>query len=256
MKFHRAFNRISNSYKDFKIGKMITFDTESKRYQYDGYEKQVFYCGDFFDGTTHYYTENANEILEIIRTLIQKYKYITIFAHNIAYDLKTSMLYKKIMKRYLGDILANIIKPIVFIKIENPYGIIQFIDSYNYFHTKLSTLAEMFNLQKVADEEYKYDAEEWNKYLEQRAEILVKTDTLILYEVLSAFFKMPFNFGISIAQTSFNTWKAKYLKKEIIYSHGFDNMIDDLYRGALVMNTIIFVMLILVDMEEIQYQLK
>ena len=84
---------ISTSPKQFNPYNIIAFDTESYRYKRENGEIQKFYNIDFYDGVNHYYSESLNDVNKIIKEIQQKYKKITLFAHNIPYDLRISHLF-------------------------------------------------------------------------------------------------------------------------------------------------------------------
>ena len=254
--------KITPSCRVFNFHKIITFDTEALRfnddtfnefsllvkelketvedYDYeDLYEIQKFYNIDFYDGEKHYYSENIDDVIPLLLMFKQKYKKISLFAHNIKYDIRILNLIPYLSANYfLGlpyslKMMDNVFYT-KFVSKNNEY-IIQIMDSRNYFKTSLNNIAKMFNMNKTDITEYDLPADEWNKQLQIDGEERVKTDTEILYVALKAFSEMPFNFGITLASTSLNTFRKNYLKKTIYFP---DELMENAllsYRGGLVL---------------------
>jgi hypothetical protein len=226
----------------FHFNKLITFDTENLRYEKNIsitenkklIEIQKMYGGCLYDGENYYWVKNKNDLKEILKHLLNKYNKIDVFAHNLDHDLRSNKILIDIFNDNFLDLkrklfLYDNIKAIVF---QNKKHELRFIDSFNYFRTSLKELAEMFNINKYANEEYKYTPSEWNKYLKENYEELVKKDVYLLYKVIDSFISFDWNYGYSIASTAFSTWKNKFLDWKIEYDKQFDGIMFDFYRGA------------------------
>jgi len=205
--------------KSHKFGKVITWDTESYRYETDYGEFQKMYNCDFYDGKEHYTTHNKEEIEDIVFNLFEKwyndYGKITLISHNTKYDLMVSGLFHIVTDGvFLGFKMKG--RPIIDSNIYlNFSGKIEFIDSFNYFKTSLEDLARQIGMEKVDIEEYKLSPEEWNKRLLVDGDERVRRDTEILYNYFMKFLDMGFIYGSTIASTSFRTFRARYLKGKI-----------------------------------------
>jgi hypothetical protein len=231
---------INSSYRNFNLYNIITFDTESIRITVDEENERLeFYNYDIYDGEEHYYSEDIDDFIKDLKFLIKKYNRITLFAHNIIHDLRTLRILKDVIKdEFIG--LTNsskLLDKIIYLKFQGKHSrhiILQFIDSYNYFNTKVEMLGKMVGFNKVNVEEYNYDAEDWNKTLKIDGEERVKADTEILYLALKYFIDMNYAFSMSIAGTSFNELK-KTLPCSITIPKLFIPITLDLYRGSAVM---------------------
>ncbi|MEM0152369.1 MAG: DNA polymerase [Thermoplasmata archaeon] len=233
-------NIIQASNFSHEFNKVISFDSESIREKTklkDVKEIQSFYNCDFYDGNKHYYTENANDILNIIEDLKTEYRKITIIAHNWKYDLRISGLLNYVLKDTFLNLenTIRILDNIIYISFQsrNHNYQINFLDTLNYFHSSLHKLAEMYNLHKEKMDEYNLEPDLWNKILRLSGKSRVQKDTELLYMVFENFLKMNFNYGISIASTSFNTFKNKFLNDKITYDLELNPIIDQLYRGGI-----------------------
>ena len=140
---------ISTLPKEFTWYKYITFDTEALRYAMPKGEYQKFYNVDFYDGENHYYSEKIDDVIKIISNLQKKYKKITLFAHNMSYDLRITHLLKEIIQnKFLGLYnSARLLDKIIFVKFadNHRHNIIQFVDSMNYFNASLSKLSSLIS---------------------------------------------------------------------------------------------------------------
>lgn len=231
--------KISTSSKDFQFFNIIAFDSESYRYDKGDYELQQFFNMDFYDGKKHYYSENLNDVVPIILMFKKKYKKITLFAHNIKYDIRILHLLDYLASNKFLN-MRSVLKMLdsnIFVKFSSPNNeyVIQFSDSMNYFKTSLSRLAKMFGYSKVDEEEYNLSPEEWNNQLKISGKDRVQTDTEILYTALQSFSNMNFNFGMTLAGTSLNTFKNQYLKKPIYFPDALINPALQSYHGGIVL---------------------
>ena len=231
-------NIITANGKEIKFYKYFAIDSESLKYKDGNEEIQKFFNYDLYDGNEHYYSEQLENLEITIYQLLRKYEKITIFDHNWKYDLKILQLLDKIIQQnYLGMNRQTLfLDNIIYIKFTSPNNkfVLQLIDSTNYFKTSLASLAKMFKLEKYAHEEYYYSFDKWNEYIKKNGKELCQRDTEILYKVMNEFLSMSFAFGISIAQTSFLTFKKQFLKTQIVYEHNLDDIALKFYRGAIV----------------------
>jgi len=230
---------ISTSPKQFNPYNIIAFDTESYRYKRENGEIQKFYNIDFYDGINHYYSESLNDVNKLIKEIQQKYHKITLFAHNIPYDLRISHLLKQLIEDwYLGLYQsAKLLDKVIFIKFadNHRHNIIQFMDSMNYFRTSLSELSSLISKEKLNEENYNLPPDEWNNVLKKEGKDRVQKDTEILYQVLKNFFNAGYCYGITLASTSFNTFRKYYLKKDIAFPKKFESIAESSYKGGIVM---------------------
>jgi len=202
-----------------RFGRIVAWDTEAFRYTTDYGELQKFYNVNFYDGEEDFYTEKKEDIPKIMWEIFTKwygkYKKVTFISHNTKYDLMLSGLIGIIKK---GEIFGFKLRsdPIIDNNLYLNYGKIEFIDTFNYFKVPLEALAEQIGMSKVNTEEYLLPPEEWNKQLLITGKERVITDTHILYEYFQRFLNMGFVYGISIASTSFKTFRKQFLKGTIV----------------------------------------
>lgn len=219
---------------------VITIDTETLRYDTDNGEFQKFFNFDAFDGKKHYYTENLKEVYSILNSLKEDKERVTFYAHHIMFDLRTIHFVNLILQdRLFGlPVKRRLLDFILYLKYESPdhSKIVQFADSMNYFRTSLQNIAKMFELSKTNTEEYSLSAEEWNKILLIDGKERVQTDTEILYKSIKEFENSPhFDLGITLASTSFNTFRKRYLKRIITLPENLINTSLEIYHGGIVM---------------------
>jgi len=204
------------------LGKIIAWDTEAVRQREGDIEIQSFYNADFYDGDDHYYTERREDILHIIWELMKKYVFtgrrpfarITLISHNTPYDIRVSGLAKILREgQFLGMSLKKALIDKVFLL---DFGRVIFLDTFNFFKAKLSTLAKEIGLKKVDENEYKLEPEEWNKRLKIDGKERVQTDTEILYKYFMNFYNDPeFTVGFTIASTSLKTFRKRFLRNKM-----------------------------------------
>ena len=224
--------------KKFYFYNIITFDTETFRNPIENGEKLTFFNLDFYDGEQHYYSEK-NNFIDMLRYFKTKYKKYTVIAHNIGFDFRIVHFINNLMEDEFLNLKckARLLDSVLYVKFtsNNDNYVIQFLDSKNYFPMSLEKLAKNFNLGKINIEEYDLDYEEWNLQLYKTGKIRVMTDTEILYKAMQSFINMGFNYGVSLASTSFNTFKKQYLKRIIYLDDEFINLSLDIYHGGIVM---------------------
>jgi hypothetical protein len=212
----------------FEGKKIITFDTETFRIKQENSVKiseiQPLAYYSIYDGENYFNGTMKEEFIEHIRSLKNKYKHLLIFAHNLAYDLTALDLMLDFMKdkSFLG-ITAKIkmMSSVVYFQFENKRYSIEFIDSFNFFKTKLKNLAKDISTDKVYQEyDYSLSADVWTLKLRKEVENKdysgANQDAKILYDYIS---NMEANknilWGISAASSSFRTWSAKYNRYDI-----------------------------------------
>lgn len=232
---------ISPTCRKFNLHNIITFDTESFRYDtsqedvpFD--EKQEMFNVDFFDGKQHYYTEQLDEVKELIEYLTIIYPKNSFVAHNIVYDLRILHLLTPLLReKFLNlDNKIRLMDKIFYLKYTSPKydKVIQFMDSMNYFKTSLSELAETFTMKKLKEENYSLEPKEWNIEVKKEGKQRVQIDTEILYKAITTFRDMDFNLGITLASTSFNTFKKQYLKQQIRFPKELLDIALSAYNGG------------------------
>ncbi len=230
---------ISTTPKNSEWYKYITFDTEALRYAIPKGEYQKFYNVDFYDGENHYYSEKIDDVIKIISYLQKKYKKITLFAHNMSYDLRITHLLKEVIQnKFLGLFnSARLLDKIIFVKFadNHRHNIIQFMDSMNYFNTSLSELSSLISDKKINEENYDLPPKKWNLVLKEEGKDRVQKDTEILYKVLKNFYESKYSYGITLASTSFNTYRRDYLKSDISFPKKYELFAEASYKGGIVM---------------------
>ena len=225
----------------FNIFKLISFDTESYKYENEYQIIEDFKIGNFYDGKNNYICNNVEDIINTLEMFKNKYNKITIIAHNYKYDIRISDLLDKILLKTFLNLKRKriMLDTIFYIKFESADKnyILQLLDTGNYWKSKLKDLAILIGEEKTAnDYEYSLPPEDWNKYIDIKGEELVKKDTKILYELFNKFYNSKeFSLNISIAGTSFNTYRRDFLKTEIIFPKNLLNYAEKSYHGGIVM---------------------
>ena len=224
---------------NFHFNKIITFDTETYKFNHGGVEKQIFAIGCLYDGTIPYFIYDINDMDKTINKLLIKYEQITIIAHNFDFDLQVSGLLPKVLQpTYLGlKSTFKILDKIIYIKFKNKFKTLQFLDSTNYFNIKLSTIADMIGFQKKWSlDDYSLSGEDWNKKVKEEGMQAVFEDCRILYEFISQFITTSdFSFGLSLASIAMNTFRKNYLKDYISYPKSLLNEALESYHGGIVL---------------------
>lgn len=217
--------------------KIITFDSEAYRYKTDGYEKQELAIYVFYDGRNYRYGFDLDNFLNDIKYYLDTYHNIILIAHNISYDLSLIGFIKHIIG---SEPLFNlpqtykILSGVVYVSYSNKNKSIEFLDSFNFFKTKLHKLAEMLNENKTFDEEYDYDPEQWNKLLKTDNNDLkmCKTDCKILWDVIDTMAKQKdILWSVSAPSSAFKSFKYFYQNRNI-YLGDYNNIALLSYRGG------------------------
>lgn len=224
---------------NFNFYKIITFDTETYKFEYTTEEKQIFAIGCFYDGKSPYFVYDTNDIDKVIQRLLIKYEKISIFAHNFDFDLQVSNLLPKLLQHEYLHMKSSIkiLDKIIYVKFKNKHHILQFIDSMNYFNAKLSALAEMIGYKKQWDiDDYSLNGEDWNNKVKNEGALACYEDCKILYEFLEKFIMTPdFSFSISLASISMNTYRKNYQNKIISFPKFLINEALESYHGGIVL---------------------
>ncbi len=223
----------------FDRKKVIVFDTEAYRYKTKQkgiieYQKLAIYS--IFDGEKYYNGNNTDQFLNHLKLMLEKYKRIIVFAHNIKYDITNlGLLIYFISHKPLFDLKQRklLIGDVTYVQYKGKNESIEFIDSYNFFKVKLSAIAHEMDLEKYAtNEDYKQENTVWNTYLEQNGQQLCNQDCYILYRLVNEMQQEnSLCWGISMAQTSFKTFCSKYLKININLSDYNDISMNAYYGG-------------------------
>ena len=224
----------------FSLYNVITFDTETLRYRSGDVEKQVFFNCDFYDGIEHKYSTNLDDVYNIISYFVKKYDKITFISHNIVFDLRVLHLINLVIsEKFMGlHAKIRILDRVFYVKFEsaNHYKVIQFFDSVNIFQTKLENLGIMFGIPKVNTEEYDLEPEEWNNILKIDGQERVKKDCEILYVAMQSIRNFAnFSFAITIASSSFNTFRTHHLNTIIEFPKSMIDIALESYHGGVVM---------------------
>ena len=239
----KSIKPIKNS--KFHFFKRFYFDTESLKNVKGNIEYHELYNFDIFDfdNKIHYYGNSKKEFDSIVYSLIKKYNRITLIAHNIKYDLANLNFHNEffIDHEYLGLKLDKLfLDKVTFVKFisksKNMKYIIQFFDSFNYFHFSEKNMAKSLGMEKtLTSEEYQITGNEWNNMLKEKGKEMVQMDTEILARYMENFLeKENIVHGLTIAQCSFNTYRKFYQKFPIYID---DDVLEDIknyhvYRGA------------------------
>ena len=222
--------------RELDFGTLFAFDTEAYRYENRNGERQEFAIGDTFDGIRHWTFRRREDFVHWISSKMEKS--ITLVAHNLTYDIRISGLarYALIDREFGGLPLQSLMLGNVnYIKFANHHRSIQFLDSYNYFKTKLSNLALALGEKKTADEEYKLSPDAWNEYIDKNGKELVRKDTEILYRAMNKFRNNPkLAKGITIASTAFLTLRKNYLSHDVVIARSTNEKALNAYRGGIV----------------------
>ena len=209
---------ISSSARNKQFPNIIAFDTEALRYSAQNNEEQTFYNGDFFNGNKHNTFTNLNDVHIHLAEQVEELNHITLIAHNAGYDIQILGLLADIFKRnYLGlPLKIALLDSVKYIKFANKHKSIEIVDTFNFFHAKLSDMGKSLGISKIDESEYQLSPEKWNKQLSITGHDRVRQDTEILYKYFTAFANNPdFIKGISLASTSLKTFKRNYLKQQL-----------------------------------------
>lgn len=209
---------ISPSARDKQFNNVIAFDTEAFRYGQGNSELQEFYNADFYNGNSHNTFTKLSDIHIHLSAQLQEHNHITLIAHNAGYDIQILGLLEHIFKRnYLGlPLKIALLDSVKYIRFADKHKSLEIIDTFNYFHAKLSDMGKSLGLAKVDESEYKLSPKEWNKQLAISGYDRVRQDTEILYNYFKKFTEnKDFIKGISLASTAFKTYKVNYLKRVI-----------------------------------------
>ena len=230
-----------NSY--YRFGKIISFDTEGYKVELNSRIYIAFKCGDFYDGNLHYYFEDEKEFKEILLNLIKEEEQlkgnkakITVIGHNIVFDLRNVGVLEELLKKkeFLGYPLYKeklIVDDIFYLD----FGRIAFLDTFNYFKYSEDVMGKLEGLKKIlSKEEYELPPSKWNYLIENKAKEVVQRDTEILYRHFMSFKKAWKNIiGISIAETSLNVYRVKYMPVKLIsMPKSHESFIRESYRGG------------------------
>ena len=96
---------------------------------------------------------------------------------------------------------------------KNRHRTIEFLDTYNYFKYSVEKMGQSLGLKKQIDD-YSLSPNKWNiKLKDGMGKERVKLDTEILYKYFMRFINNDkFVIGLSLASTSFKTYRKKYQK--------------------------------------------
>jgi hypothetical protein len=237
--------------------KFLAWDTEAYRYKTDYGEKQQIAVGCLYDGINTEKFTSLSEFFQKIAKLIRNntVKDIYIFAHNALYDIALIGFKKFII---VGDILylngkkyirheKYMLENVIWVKYickysENnatKYQNIYFIDSFQYLHSSLKSLAKAFlGEKKFANEEYDLPAKEWNKYIDKYGYNLAADDTIKLYNIMQTFINFlkqnNIPWGFSASSIAFAFFRSHFLKDTLAFPGGkeyLDNLLEA-YRGG------------------------
>jgi len=226
--------------KNFDFRFIFTFDTEAFRYDQDDKEIQKLAIWDIYDGENHYEGFDSDSLINKIISLARETLKCSFFAHNLKYDLQVSGLWKKIILNQIEGFYLNkaMIDTSLFLQLKSyDYKItINFIDSMNYFRSSLRDLAQSFGIEKALSvEEYKLDADLWNKLLKDKMKEIVRIDTEILYRIMNQFLNdNSIIKGLTAPSSALKTFKKYYLERTITFPKELIQYALQSYRGGLV----------------------
>lgn len=223
----------------FSGKKVFTLDSEAFKRKENGIEYQSLANGSMYDGENYLHFTSSTEFLMILHNLSKQYKKIIILIHNMKYDLQLMGLLNRFAENngilgYESD--RFLIGKVNYIKLKKyekkDVFSIEFLDTTNYIHSKLSKIAKALGLEKFANEEYNKPIEEWNEYIKENGKELCDKDVFILYELYKYMLKIPnFDWSISMASTSFNSYRHYYMPYSIDLFR-FNLIGNELYKGG------------------------
>lgn len=223
----------------FNIYKLISFDTESYKYENEYQIIEDFKIANFYDGKNNYICNSIEDILNYLQMFKEKYKKFTVIAHNYKYDIRISDLLDHILRKSFLNLKRNkvMIDTIFYVKFDSPDNkyLLQLLDTSNYWKTKLSELAVLIGENKTASNyEYSLPPEDWNIYLDEKGKELVIKDTVILYKLFDKFYNSKdFSISLSLAGTSFNTFRRDFLKTDIVFPKNLLPYAESSYHGGI-----------------------
>ena len=169
--------------------------------------------------------------------MILEHNHITVIMHNMSYDAQIMGLIDFVVRKRFYDLeLKQVITSgIFYLKFQdkNRHRTIEFLDTYNYFKYSVEKMGQSLGLKKQIDD-YSLTPTKWNNKLKDgMGKERVKLDTEILYKYFMRFINNDkFVIGLSLASTSFKTYRKKYQK--LVISHPLDKIDSSLasYRGG------------------------
>ena len=227
--------QITNKIRSIDFGHIIASDTEAYRFSDNDNEIQEFYNIGFYDGSEYIVNNSKGQGFSQMLKYVNKYKIITILFHNLTYDMQILGLMTFILdkKFYFLPLKRAILGNVNYISFGNKNMTINFLDTTNYFHYKLSDMAKSMGMTKLNEENYTLKPEKWNQILEIEGNERVKVDCKILYDYFMQFLSnKDYAIGITAASTSFRTYKRDFLQDTITLPS--DHIIPSLqsYRGG------------------------
>ena len=174
--------------------------------------------------------------LFIYKSVLQ-YGHITVAMHNLSYDAQIIRLIDFVVRKRFYDLELKqaITSGIFYLKFQDKsrHRTIEFLDTYNYFKYSVEKMGQSLGLKKQIDD-YSLTPTKWNNKLKDgMGKERVKLDTEILYKYFMRFINNEkFVIGLSLASTSFKTYRKKYQK--LVISHPLDKIDSSLasYRGG------------------------
>jgi len=218
---------------------LIASDTESYKFQTDYGQNQKLAIGSIYDGSHYGNFKNKYEFISLISQYLNHKKVLIAF-HNLKIDLQWLNLLDDFIqnKNFLGyhleqKMIGNV-NYFRFVKKEKRITKeIVFIDTTNFFKSKLKKIGESLGYKKFADEEYNLQFEAWNKYIDKNGIELCNKDCLILYKLLEEMSKEKIiKFGISTADSCFRTYKEKFMPIDFIDLDAWNLIVCELYHGG------------------------
>ena len=172
-----------------------------------------------------------------IYKMVLQYGHITIAMHNLSYDAQIIRLIDFVVRKRFYDLELKqaITSGIFYLKFQDKsrHKILEFLDTYNYFKYSVEKMGLSLGIKKQI-EDYELNPSDWNNKLKDgMGQERAKNDTEILYKYFMRFLHNDkFVIGLSLASTSFKTYRKKYQK--LVISHPIDLIDSSLssYRGG------------------------
>ena len=169
--------------------------------------------------------------------MVLQYGHITIAMHNLSYDAQIIRLIDFVVRKRFYDLELKqaITSGIFYLKFQDKsrHKILEFLDTYNYFKYSVEKMGLSLGIKKQI-EDYELNPSDWNNKLKDgMGQERAKNDTEILYKYFMRFLHNDkFVIGLSLASTSFKTYRKKYQK--LVISHPIDLIDSSLssYRGG------------------------
>jgi len=228
----------------FSGKKIITFDTETLRYEQPGknglveIQKLGYYS--VYDGENYYNGLSKFEFLNHIKILLTKYNKIIMVAHNMKFDLQALGLINDFVsgKDFMGmEQKKCMLDGVFYIQYKVKKKSLEFLDSFNFFKAKLKDIAKDFGEKNYKDDDYSLSAKQWTNKIKKEIENKdfsgAGQDSYLLYQLMQHMQENKnISWGLSSASSAFRTWKNEYNNYDINIPEKMNYIFLQLYRGG------------------------